>query len=897
MRITRLEVEGIGRFATRTVVEGFGEGVNVLMAGNEAGKSTLFRAIRACFFKRHSALDSDVKALIADNTRLPPSVTVGFEHENAQYEITKTFSSSRSAQLRKNGVEIARNATADEELWNILGLSPGSGRSIDEATFGLLWVGQRHSFETPAFTDGATSALTAAIASEVGALVGGERARMVLAELEIERDRYLTSKGRPKTEGPLDLANRALAELDEKLTGQKSRQKLLDGQFTELQKKREERLTLADPVKIAADQTELKTADTNFKAAEAASALLAQREAELISVEAESRLAISRLNDLLASHQRIDTARGRKAGFEAKLAELTKAEATVQATLAELAQAQETLQGQSENDEKRDNVLRTLQTAIDRQTRQTDANGRLKELERLSGELTNIDGELKALAVDDKAIAQIDGIERDLAKIEVRLQAGAPRFVVAVRDMAADQIYVDGAPLTGDYVGFATKATAIAIGAHATVTVSPPEGYGEKDRGEAADIGAKLAALLRKTGATSVEDARSRYARRQILLNGRARVAAGLSALNVEAGALSDEIERVRAGIAEAEGVIATALTAAGLAKLPGSDEIEDEHRRLKEALQAAQAKRAGFETTLKLKHAELIGVSTQRSQTAGQLGELQRSLKSDLQIHPDEDRSAERSACEALVIGANLKLEGARARLEKQKQAADPNELERWKLRLERLRSAEKNRATTLGALDVEIARLEAVIQAAGGEGLGEQLAATEELYSLAARQQARVAQSVKVTELLLDKIKACLDESRDRYYEPVRRHLQPFLNDLFPGAQIEIGDGFQIEGIRRGGTEAESFTRLSDGTQEQIAVLVRLALGSMLAERGHSVPIILDDALVYSDDDRIQRMFDSLSRAGKFQQVIVLTCRSRVFETLGGRLLHISSNVEAVT
>jgi len=86
-----------------------------------------------------------------------------------------------------------------------------------------------------------------------------------------------------------------------------------------------------------------------------------------------------------------------------------------------------------------------------------------------------------------------------------------------------------------------------------------------------------------------------------------------------------------------------------------------------------------------------------------------------------------------------------------------------------------------------------------------------------------------------------------------------------------------------------SELFERLSDGTQEQIAVLVRLAMAAMLAERGQAVPVILDDALVYCDDDRIQRMFDALSRAGKHQQIIVLTCRLRTFSPLGGHTLRV--------
>ena len=105
--------------------------------------------------------------------------------------------------------------------------------------------------------------------------------------------------------------------------------------------------------------------------------------------------------------------------------------------------------------------------------------------------------------------------------------------------------------------------------------------------------------------------------------------------------------------------------------------------------------------------------------------------------------------------------------------------------------------------------------------------------------------------------------------------------------GAHIVLRQAFAITGIKR--DRIETFSRLSDGTQEQIAVLVRLAMASMLAERGQTVPVILDDALVYCDDDRIKRMFDALSRAGKRQQVIVLTCRLRTFAPLGGHSLRV--------
>jgi uncharacterized protein YhaN len=44
---------------------------------------------------------------------------------------------------------------------------------------------------------------------------------------------------------------------------------------------------------------------------------------------------------------------------------------------------------------------------------------------------------------------------------------------------------------------------------------------------------------------------------------------------------------------------------------------------------------------------------------------------------------------------------------------------------------------------------------------------------------------------------------------------------------------------------------------------------MGSLICEAGEPVPVILDDALVFSDDDRIERTFDALIRAGQRQQV----------------------------
>ena len=131
----------------------------------------------------------------------------------------------------------------------------------------------------------------------------------------------------------------------------------------------------------------------------------------------------------------------------------------------------------------------------------------------------------------------------------------------------------------------------------------------------------------------------------------------------------------------------------------------------------------------------------------------------------------------------------------------------------------------------------------------------------------------------------------ARDRYVEPVLSELAPLVRLLWPEAELRF-DAEEVlpTALERAGTE-ERFAVLSGGTQEQIAVLVRLAFARMLARGGAPAPVIFDDGIVFTDDDRIERMFDALTRQAQDLQIIVLSCRQRAFRDLGGRRLEIVS------
>jgi uncharacterized protein YhaN len=148
--------------------------------------------------------------------------------------------------------------------------------------------------------------------------------------------------------------------------------------------------------------------------------------------------------------------------------------------------------------------------------------------------------------------------------------------------------------------------------------------------------------------------------------------------------------------------------------------------------------------------------------------------------------------------------------------------------------------------------------------------------------------AEETAVLQLLQQTLREAEREAKALYLAPVVSRVEPYLKMLLPGTGLVLDENLSISAIQRNGT-AEAFDRLSDGTQEQLAVLTRLAFAELLLTQGRPATVILDDALAFSDDLRIERMFDILMRAGEKVQILVLTCRKRLFARLGAAELNL--------
>ena len=174
---------------------------------------------------------------------------------------------------------------------------------------------------------------------------------------------------------------------------------------------------------------------------------------------------------------------------------------------------------------------------------------------------------------------------------------------------------------------------------------------------------------------------------------------------------------------------------------------------------------------------------------------------------------------------------------------------------------------------------------------GIEEAIERTQRELEQATRECGRLEHELDVLDLLLNTLRAAESEARERYLSPVIDRVRPYLQMLFPNAEVGMDEDLYITGMSRREGYEESFDRLSMGTQEQIAVLVRLAFAEMLIDQDAPAAVVLDDALVFSDDQRMRLMFDILSHAAQRVQILVFTCRGQLFEGLGAHQLQLAT------
>lgn len=125
--------------------------------------------------------------------------------------------------------------------------------------------------------------------------------------------------------------------------------------------------------------------------------------------------------------------------------------------------------------------------------------------------------------------------------------------------------------------------------------------------------------------------------------------------------------------------------------------------------------------------------------------------------------------------------------------------------------------------------------------------------------------------------------DATRQRYVDPFRNEVQR-LGRLVFGEDFEVDVDSKLRiSTRTVSGRTVPYKSLSGGAKEQLAIVARLA-GASLVAKEDTVPVIIDDALGFTDADRLTKMGAVFDAVGGDGQVIVLTCSPDRYASVHG-------------
>ncbi|MBY0236784.1 MAG: AAA family ATPase [Burkholderiaceae bacterium] len=206
MKLKRLRVENFKRFRAPLELRDLTDGLNLFVAPNEAGKSTVAEAIRAAFFERHKS--SSVGGLRPwSDSSATPTVEIEFELGGKPARLIKAFLGKKRCELSIDG-KVLDGTAAEDHLGELLGFSfAGRGGSSPEhmGIPGLLWIKQGTSHEISEAVGFASGHLRNALGDSLGELASTSGDDVIRA-VEAERNELLT----PSTESPRGAYSEAL---------------------------------------------------------------------------------------------------------------------------------------------------------------------------------------------------------------------------------------------------------------------------------------------------------------------------------------------------------------------------------------------------------------------------------------------------------------------------------------------------------------------------------------------------------------------------------------------------------------------------------------------------------------------------------------------------------------
>ena len=888
MKLRTLSVNQFKRFTEPTRLGELSDGLNVVIGPNELGKSTLLDALRAVLFERYTSKARPIIALQNDRSNAAPVVELVFEIDSAEYTITKRFVKNTYAQLRCADGTLLEADAAEDRLRNQLGFTKAGSRGATSETLGMwgvLWVQQGQSFDRPDLPESALASLSAGLESEVGAVLGGRRGRELPQIIEQLLSELIT-EARRRPRGEYKAVLDQIEDQGKRLGEQQQLQRAMAETLEQLTMEETRLIRLDDDNQDRIDQLELEQARVLLGD-------VMRREAELEAAQSELQNRQGQLDHALRAQSERADRRSVLADAQAhlrqeckRLEELRRKDHESSAPLEELRQTIDKAEAAVEAAEQSEARCRLTLDLVSRSAELSDLLRRQSDVDAVQQRLDETQRKADQIHVTDESLRRIREAAQAFDQAKAQLSVATTRIGFDIPSDRLAGIEVDGSQLNDPPGAIeAVERVVITIPERGRITVAPA--IADRDQllhGERASR-TELRAALEDAGAQSLAEA-------ELLREQRRDHEAAINAARRElerllppgsASTLQNRIEELRQLQSSPPSEWQTA-------ELPERGHAESELRNAQADLQKTREgrriARAAVEergSAIDELRAEVLRVQSSVEFRTESVKRRQEKLQSDAAAAPDDQLAAAMNAaaqavCEQQELVSKREAEwsaGTRPQLE---------------ARIDRLEKAIRQRVNSRADLRVDIARLRERVESHNSAGIDEAIENTQHGLDQAKRHRDRLKREIEVLELLGATLRAAESEAKERYLAPVLNRVRPYLQMLFPNAEITMDEDLNITGMSRGAGYEERFDHLSMGTQEQIAVLVRLAFAEMLVDQGAPAAVILDDALVFSDDHRMMLMFDILSHAARRLQIVVFTCREQLFEGLGAHKVQLA-------
>ena len=163
--------------------------------------------------------------------------------------------------------------------------------------------------------------------------------------------------------------------------------------------------------------------------------------------------------------------------------------------------------------------------------------------------------------------------------------------------------------------------------------------------------------------------------------------------------------------------------------------------------------------------------------------------------------------------------------------------------------------------------------------QGRAEHLPERETILRRMETERQRLGELERYERALEHGLNALEEASRElqrRFAPRITALTQEYLSRLTGGRynRLVIGEDLSMQAANQAETALRPAQWRSDGTADQMSLALRLAVWVILNPNG---PLVLDDALIRFDNDRLKNAMELLKELGKTRQIILFSCQER--------------------